>query len=169
MSDKRTFVTRNKQILGHCLAYIGQLSLLGQPWQIDIRPYVKGKSAAQRRLFHAWVGEWAKFRGDDPKALKVLIKDHCDFYEYVTNPVSGKVIPVLRSTEDLTMEEYTHMINTTEILAARGGYVFEKGHDYFEALGIEQNPARGGQQEDIGHGARVSSQEHSAALRNGEI
>lgn len=135
------FSIRSKQDVMRCVAYIGSLSLLGKRWSIKIEEYKPKRSLAQNRLWHAWVGEWAKIRGENPERLKILIKDHLGMYRYEEHPKTGKVIPAMRSTSDLTVEEFTGLIQQTEILAAQQGIILERGEDYFEAIGLNTDSA----------------------------
>lgn len=169
MSEKRTFVLRDRQVLTHCLAFIGALGLLGKPWEITVKPYVRNRSRSQEKLWHAWVGILAKEKGYSAKEMKILLKAHFELFEYVTNKKTGERIPSLRSTADLDVQEYMQLITDTEILAAKEGILLPRDQDYYEALGIDKDSARNVRQEDIGHGVRASSSEHPAALRNGEM
>lgn len=146
MSEKRTFVIRDKQILAHCLAFIGSLGTISKPWEITVKPYIRNRSRSQEKLWHAWVGIMAKEKGYTAPEMKILLKAHFDLYEYVTNKKTGSLIPSLRSTADLNVQEYMDLITQTEVLAAKEGILLPRDHDYYVAMGTEQIPARDGQQ-----------------------
>lgn len=130
---KKTFIIRTAEIRDACRAYIGSLSIESL-WEVTIKPYVKNKSAAQRRYLHKIIGEWAKESGDSPRRLKVVMKDHCNLYGVETHPVTGKVITYMKSTESLNVKEYSFLIEQTLIEAAKLGYTFERNNDYYEAM-----------------------------------
>lgn len=135
------FSLRNKQDAMRCVAYITSLTLMGKRWTVKVEEYKPKRSLAQNRLFHAWIGEWAKIRGENPERLKILIKDHLGMYQYETHPKTGETIAAMRSTSDLTVEEFTGLIHQTEILAAQQGIILERGEDYFEAIGLNTDSA----------------------------
>ena len=139
MSDTRTFVLRDKQIVMHCVAFISSLSLIGQRWQVCIKPYVRNRTRSQEKLWHAWVGIIAKEKGYTAKQMKIVLKDYFDLYEYVTIAKTGKVIPSLRSTADLTVTEYMDLITQTEVLASREGILLPRDHDYYVSMGIDKD------------------------------
>lgn len=130
------FVLRTPQDRARCVAFINSQTSPDKPISVTVKPYVKNRSLAQNRLWHAWISEWAKHRGENPKRLKILIKDHLDLYEYETHTKTGEAIAAMRSTSDLTVEEFTGLIQQTEILAAQQGIILERGEDYFEAIGL---------------------------------
>ncbi len=131
------FILRDKQIVSHCLSYIGALSL-SQRWEVQIKPHVRNRSRSQEKLWHAWVGILAKEKGYHPKEMKILLKAHFNLFEYVTNKKTLERIPSLRSTADLNVQEYMELITQTEILAAKEGILLPRDHDYYEAMGIEK-------------------------------
>jgi hypothetical protein len=159
------FLLKSKQDILQCCAYISSLSLLGKRWTIKIEEYKPKRSLAQNRLWHSWISEWAKIRGDNPEHLKVLIKHHLGMYEYITNPKTGEVIPAMKSTAGLSVEDFSDLILQTEILAAQQGHIFKKDADYYEAQGIKDAPSGDGHGR-RGHIVSTNMENSPAALQN---
>jgi hypothetical protein len=152
------FSLRSKQDVLRCIAYIGSLGLLGHKWCVKVEEYKPKRSLAQNRCFHSWCGEMAKHKGYSPDEMKILVKHHLGLHEYVTNKKTGEVVPSLRSTTDLSVEEMMNVLTQMEVLAARDGIILQRGQDYFEAMGTE---SREGRQAAVGHGVPHTGKQYS--------
>lgn len=130
------FSVRNKQDIMRVQAYIGSLGFMGKVWCVRVDEYKPKRSLSQNRCFHAMCGELAKHKGYSPEEMKVLIKAHFGLFHYVANKKTGEVIPALKSTADLSVEDFANLITNTEILCAKEGIVCQRDEDYFEAIGL---------------------------------
>lgn len=133
------FLLRSKQDVLRCCAYISSLSFMGKRWSLRVEEYKPKRSLSQNRLWHAWCGILAKEKGYEAAEMKILLKAHFQFYEYVTNKKTGEVIPSLRSTADLNVTEFMSLITQTEVLAAKEGILLPRDEDYYVSMGVEQN------------------------------
>lgn len=77
------------------------------------------KTDAQRRLWHAVVGDLAPILGLTPGETKHLVK--AEFYGSETRTVMGRAHEFVRSSEGSDREEYGRLIDFTYELAAREG------------------------------------------------
>lgn len=133
------FILRNRQVINNCVAFVSALGTGEKIWSVTVKPYVKNRSLAQNRCFHAFVGELALHKGYSAAQMKILVKHHLGLHEYVTNKKTGEVIPSLRSTADLNVDEMAHLITQVEVLAAKDGILLHRDADYFEAMSLERD------------------------------
>lgn len=84
--------------------------------QVDVKKYRKNKTDQQRKYAHACIGVIAKETGENSEHLKVRIKHSIGLIEEIYS--GGKVLTLVRSTEDLDREEYGVFINSINTLAA---------------------------------------------------
>ena len=62
-------------------------------------------------------------------------------YLITTATEKGEVVPALKSTAVLSVEEFSNLILQTEILAAKEGVIINHDEDYYTAIGIKDKPS----------------------------
>jgi hypothetical protein len=96
-------------------------ALDGKRVEMVLRREVKHKSDNQRRYWHGvCVKRLADHTGNSPQYLKALLKLK---FLWDGESVDKGGLPVLPSTEELSMEQYRDLIDRTIVLAAEYGCV----------------------------------------------
>lgn len=97
-------------------------SLEGRRVEMVLRREVKHKSGSQRRYFHVCVKRLADHCGNSKDYMKALLKLK---FLWDGETVDKAGLPIVPSTEDLSMEQYAELIDNTIILAAKYDCVIE--------------------------------------------
>lgn len=84
-------------------------------WIVDIRPYKKNKTHAQRAYFHKIIQLVSEATGYDKEELKLKIKYRV--LPLVTVEVDGKMYQTPISSEKATREQYSELIEAAKMLA----------------------------------------------------
>lgn len=100
----------------------------GGKWEVVISPYKKNKSDEQRDYWHKCLRVLGDETGNTLEYMKCYVKDQCGMCERTTNN-DGKVLCVYKSSEKLSMEDYSMLINKTHELAAFVGCVLPHPDD----------------------------------------
>jgi hypothetical protein len=97
---------------------IDQLSP-AKPWQIEIKVYVKPRTDAQNRYFHAVIlRDISAETGNDVTHLKACLMGLC--FGTVEIDLGGKQMEVpVKGTSDLNVSEFNHLIDWSIAFAAR--------------------------------------------------
>ncbi len=99
-----------------------------------IKEEKKDLTASQRNYFHKCVDVISEFNGDKPSAMKLRIKySVLDLEEVITG--EGKKYLAPPSTEDLTREQYSQLIEATLALGQSLGLTMPSA-GYFGYEGI---------------------------------
>ena len=110
------FITKNKEIKDRAKQAIDGLDGV---WEVVIRPYNKRRSNPQNDCFHGWVHIIADTLGMETSALKMALKVKCGLME--KHMASGEAVYVLRSSADLTKDEFAILLDHTQVLADSHG------------------------------------------------
>lgn len=116
------FITRNNDIKKRACDAINGLDGL---WEVVIRPYNKRRSNPQNDCFHGWVHIIAQTLGMEASALKMALKVKCGLME--KHMAGCGAVYVLRSSADLTKEEFADLLNHTQVLADKYGIKLPQG------------------------------------------
>ena len=127
------FIIRNGQIMQRCISFIQGLPSQ-KNWSVVIKEEKKDLTASQRNYFHKCVDVISEFNGDKPSAMKLRIKySVLDLEEVITG--EGKKYLAPPSTEDLTREQYSQLIEATLALGQSLGLTMPSA-GYFGSVGI---------------------------------
>ena len=115
-------------------------------WLVIIEEYVPEKTSQQRKGFHYLVGVFAKELGYSPDEMKQVVKAECFGIEMVE--VAGRVVEVIKPSEEADKVQYADLISTCYRLAAECGIVLPDlinadimppGADYENTGALEAN------------------------------
>jgi len=127
------FILRNDQVRKNYENFYANLPA-HKVWSISVKEEKKDLTRQQRNFFHLCVGVICQFNGDKPSAMKLRIKySVLDLEEVITG--EGKKYLAPPSTEDLTREQYSQLIEATLALGQSLGLTMPSA-GYFGYEGI---------------------------------
>jgi len=94
------------------------------PLELIVREEDKEKSHDQRKLWHAMLDQFARELGYWPEEMKQVVKRQ--FLGSKTITVGGKDYEITPSSENLTRQQYSELIEFTFALAAEQGITLSK-------------------------------------------
>lgn len=100
------------------------------PLEVIIRSPRKEKTATQRGLWHAIIGDIAKELGYTPAQMKQVIKTQYYGTDVIKLP-NGLRVEVIQSSEDEDREGYARLIDFTMQLAAENGIIIQDRRSTF--------------------------------------
>lgn len=107
------FILKNYEITARCIEQIkqsaGKSVTIGSP----------KRSSPQNRLWHNLIGIIADYMGEDPEALKLMIKDKCLGREVIE--VMGEKYIEVRHSSSLNVKEMNELIDHTYTIGAQLG------------------------------------------------
>lgn len=112
------FYTRDLDIKNRAISFIQSLPS-HKVWKISIKEEKKNLTASQRSFFHKCVDIIADHTWDDPEDIKMRIKYAVLPLREIT--VNGKIYMIPVSTESLTREQYSQLIEVVLIMGAELG------------------------------------------------
>jgi len=116
------FIIKNEEERLRCMDAIRYMPLYPVQ-QVKIGDYKRNRTLEQNSAFHAWCKSIADYNGDDFETIKYgLVHNVFGLSTHITNQLhDGKIvqveIPYLRSTTDLTVEEFCRLQDATLALA----------------------------------------------------
>lgn len=128
------FVLSAEQYRQTAIAYISRLPL-DAGLCLEVKKHKRDRSGAQNRLWHKWVGIMAKEAGYHVEEMKDILKRHILGSVEYENKRTGEVYQRVRSTTELSVKEFSELMNQTEILAAQYGIVLPHPADFEIAHG----------------------------------
>jgi len=110
------FIIEDTPRLQNCLNHIANLDP-DKKWSVLIEEWKPNRRRAQENLWHKWVSIIAREKGYSPEEMKHLIKLEVFGATEFENKRTGETCYRVQSTAELSVEEYSHLINETERLA----------------------------------------------------
>lgn len=119
----RRYVLRDEAIRDRATADVARLPVSGNPqWEIVIKPFRRSRSLAQNNLLHHWLqvisthyaetyGEWHA-----PDIWKQYVKSL--FLGEESREINGKIITITRHTSELTVPEFTELLEKIDMWCA---------------------------------------------------
>ncbi len=103
----------------------------GNMAHIKVQPKKETRSLAQNRLYWRWVGQIAKQTGHSKR-------DVADYYqsellEPVITEFNGKATESIRSTKDLSVEDFSEFLQQFQMMAAESGFQLTSFDDLLKA------------------------------------
>ena len=114
--------------IDQAIQYITQLDNT-KDWSIEIKPYKKNLTRDQRNYYHALLGIISDYSGDDIDDLKTRMCFTLGYVRTVRLRDKTEVL-VRRSTESLTREEYSQMIDAARMACLELGLSFPHATNY---------------------------------------
>lgn len=114
--------------LSQAIEYISLLDD-SKDWEISVKPYKKSLTANQRNYWHDLLGIISTYTGYDKEDLKTRM---CHTLGYVRNVrlKSGEIIRERKSTETLTREEYSKLIEAAQMACLELGLKYPEPEQY---------------------------------------
>ena len=119
-----TYIIKNDRVKANCLTAVASIP---DGWVVSIRK--PGKSNAQRSYWHMAVGLLGEHSGYTLEQAKYLIKEAVLGVEKFTDK-KGKDHYLVPSSESLSKEDYSRLIDYTLIAAGKVGCVIPPPHIY---------------------------------------
>jgi hypothetical protein len=92
-------------------------------WDVTIKEHESSRSSAQNRLWHMWVGIIADEKGYGVEEMKHLLKMHILGVIEFANTKTGEIVHRVASTAELTVKQFSELIEKTDALAAQEGII----------------------------------------------
>lgn len=90
------------------------------PWVVRIEQYEPLATKAEKDRFHAMVGQLADHTGDDPRSMKLIVKERIGLTDTVTRP-GGAEVEVPRSINAYSGAQLRALCSRLEVLGAEYG------------------------------------------------
>jgi hypothetical protein len=116
------------------LDYLSRLPFIPE-MTVEIKPYKRNRSLAQNRLYWMWMHEMAGYTGYDEQELHLLFRERWLGYEPVE--IKGRTVHTLKSTTELTVQQFTDYLNRVSRLAYYLDVILPYPDDADLALGIK--------------------------------
>lgn len=132
----KTFVLVRHEQIDMIANFIKALPFDGK-WKVEIKRNIGKRSAAQNRLYWAWLGVIGGELGYRTDEMHSLMR--FEFLHPVQIEVMGKVLEELPSTKDLNVSDFTAYLNHIELWAADMDIRLPHPEDaYYEAMGVKR-------------------------------
>lgn len=118
----RRYVLRDKAIRDRATADVARLPVADAPWEITIKPFRRSRSLSQNNLLHLWLQtistHYAETHGEwhSPEVWKQYVKSL--FLGEESKEINGKIITITRHTSELTVPEFTELLEKIDMWCA---------------------------------------------------
>jgi hypothetical protein len=110
---------------------------LSKPWELEIKPYKKNRTAAQSRLMWMWFGLWGQDLGYTKDEMYDVAVDQLWPIHEEELTCNGISVARQRRTSNLNTKDFADFLNNIDMKASETGTVLPHPEDlYCEAMGI---------------------------------
>lgn len=105
-------------------------TLKGCEVEVEIREKRKKRTLDQNSGFHAMLTPWARDEGHNITELKRDLLGEVFGWSETVSPLSQNRMPLIAHTSDLSVAQFSELIERTLDIAAGTGYVLEAPNEY---------------------------------------
>ncbi len=117
---------RDLQRITGAIAHVASLADSGSV-VVNIKPYKASRSSAQNRLYWRWIGQIAKATGETKRGTAMVYQ--AELLEPTIVECRGMSFEVVRSTKDLSVDEFSEFLQQFQAMAAAEGHALESLDD----------------------------------------